>query len=251
MIRIRQSLFSFILIFFSWYFLAFIASPIIPYPFIAIRTFLLELKPELFMHIGMSLYRITVSIGLATFVGVPFGLVLGQEPKLDDIFSPILFFIYPIPKIVFLPILLMLLGLGEKPRILLISLIVFFQLTVTARDASKNVHNIYIDSLKSLGGTQWDIYKHVVIPASMPSIFTSLKICLGTAVSVLFFTETFATTRGIGYYIMDAWIRVDYDELFAGIVGMSMIGILLFRLLEVAEQRICRWQNTRETLLKN
>jgi len=176
---------------------------------------------------------------------------MGQEKNLDDVFSTLFFFLYPVPKIVFLPVLLMLLGLGDLPRIILITFIIFFQLTVTARDASKNVHKSYIDSLKSLGGGKWDVYKHVIIPASLPSIFTSLRISLGTALSVLFFTETFATNRGIGFYIMDAWIRVDYEELFAGIIGMSLIGIILFKLLEIVERRICKWKSESRTLLKN
>jgi len=234
-----------------WYIFAAVASPIIPSPINALKTFCLELKTELLIHIGFSLYRVIVSIVMAFLVGVPFGLVMGQEKNLDDVFSTLFFFLYPVPKIVFLPVLLMLLGLGDLPRIILITFIIFFQLTVTARDASKNVHKSYIDSLKSLGGGKWDVYKHVIIPASLPSIFTSLRISLGTALSVLFFTETFATNRGIGFYIMDAWIRVDYEELFAGIIGMSLIGIILFKLLEIVERRICKWKSESRTLLKN
>jgi len=251
MIKIRRYLSSVFIIFLIWYLLSMATSPVIPYPISALKTFFSEMKSELLIHIGVSLYRIIVSIAWAFLLGVPFGLIMGQEKNLDDIFSTIFFFLYPIPKIVFLPVLLMLLGLGDMPRIILITFIIFFQLTVTARDASKNVNKKYIDSLRSLGGGKWDVYKHVIIPASMPSIFTSLRICVGTALSVLFFTETFATTRGIGYYIMDAWVRVDYKELFAGIIGMSLIGILLFRLLEAVEKRICIWRNESQTLLKN
>ncbi|MDI3480913.1 MAG: NitT/TauT family transport system permease protein [Tepidanaerobacteraceae bacterium] len=226
----------------TWWGISAISAPVIPSPCSAVITLAYLLENGLLIHIWASLYRILAAMFLAFFTGVPFGLLLGTEQKADDFFSFIILVLYPVPKIVFLPVFLMLLGLGDLPRILLISTIIFFHMAVTARDAGKNLPQGSVDSIKSLGGKKRDIYVHVVIPACMPQIFTSLRISLGTALSVLFFTETFATSRGIGYFIMDAWTRVDYNELFAGILGMSIIGILLFTLLDVIERCICKWK---------
>jgi NitT/TauT family transport system permease protein len=242
MIKIKHYIFAAIFIAAIWQGLSITAGPVIPSPYTTILTFTDLLKDGMLIHMAVSLYRILASLILAFCVGVPMGLVLGREQKVDNFFSFVILLLYPIPKIVFLPVLLMLLGLGDLPRILLISIIVFFHMVVTARDASKNIPNQSLDSIKSLGASKTDIYRHVVVPACMPEIFTSLRISLGTALSVLFFTETFATTRGIGYFIMDAWTRADYNELFSGILGMSLIGLLLFLLTDFLEKVICRWK---------
>jgi len=242
MTRIKRYAFAGIFIVLIWWGLSKISGPVIPAPYAAITTFIHLLRHGILVHMAISLYRILASLMIAFCVGVPAGLILGREQKADNFFSFIILLLYPVPKIVFLPVLLMLLGLGDMPRILLISIIVFFHMVVTARDASRNIPYQSLDSIRSLGGGKSDIYIHVVVPACMPQIFTSLRISLGTALSVLFFTETFATTRGIGYFIMDAWTRADYNELFAGILGMSLNGLLLFALVELMEKNICRWK---------
>ncbi|MCR4429999.1 MAG: ABC transporter permease subunit [Tepidanaerobacteraceae bacterium] len=238
----KNCIFTVIFIAIIWWGLSKLNWPVIPAPCTAVKTFVSLLRSAMLIHMATSLYRILTAIFFAFCIGVPFGLLLGMEQKVDDYFSFIILLLYPIPKIVFLPVLLMLLGLGELPRIMLISTIIFFHMVITSRDAAKNLPPGSVDSIKSLGGKKCDIYIHVVIPACMPQIFTSLRISLGTALSVLFFTETFATTRGIGYFIMDAWTRADYNELFAGILGISLIGLLLFFVLDVFEKNVCKWK---------
>jgi NitT/TauT family transport system permease protein len=87
------------------------------------------------------------------------------------------------------------------------------------------------------------MFRNVIIPASLPGILTALRISLGTALSVLFFTETFGTEFGLGYFIMDAWMRVNYIDMFSGILVLSIMGLLLFVLLDIIERVCCRWKN--------
>ncbi|HCG98619.1 MAG TPA: ABC transporter permease, partial [Actinobacteria bacterium] len=87
----------------------------------------------------------------------------------------------------------------------------------------------------------WQIYKHVVYPASLPKMFTALRIASGTAIAVLFFAESFATEEGLGYFIMDAWSRFNYSDMFGGIVAMALMGLLIYELLDVVERRACAW----------
>lgn len=81
-----------------------------------------------------------------------------------------------------------------------------------------------------------------IIPAAMPSIFTSLKIVLGSSMVAVFFAENYATRVGIGYYIMNAWIKVDYVEMYSGIVAISLCGMGLFKLIEWVERQVCKWK---------
>jgi len=96
-------------------------------------------------------------------------------------------------------------------------------------------------SVRSLGANGGQVFRHVVFPASLPEIFTALRIGSGTAVAVLFLAEATAGTSGLGYYIVDAWGRINYDAMFAGILGMALLGVVLYEVLELLEGHLCRW----------
>jgi ABC-type nitrate/sulfonate/bicarbonate transport system permease component len=215
----------------------------LPSPFAVSYSFITLLPRELKWHLLISTYRVVTSLVIALAIGIPTGLLLGRNKYFDRLLSPPILLVYPIPKIVFLPVVFVILGLGEASKLFLISLILIFQIIVTVRDAAKNISPQYIVSLVSLGGSELDLYRHVVIPAVLPNVFTALRISTGTAIAVLFFTETFATIEGVGYFIVDAWTRVAYIEMFAGIVGMSVLGLGVFLAVDFLEKRICAWKH--------
>jgi len=227
-----------------WHILAvFVQNQMLPTPWQAVSEFFGIFRSTLWMHFDASTSRVVVSLLLAAAIGVPAGLVTGREEILDRFLSPVIYLIYPIPKIVFLPIIFLFFGLGDFPKVFMISLIVTFQILVTARDAAKGIPAQNVYSMISLGANRWHIYYHVIWPACLPKILTSLRISLGTAIAVLFFVESFATTEGLGYFIMDSWSRAEYSEMFAGIIGMSVLGLMLYILVDIIEAKWCRWQN--------
>ncbi|HEY3375829.1 MAG TPA: ABC transporter permease [Candidatus Aquicultor sp.] len=213
----------------------------LPSPITVFADFFRLVPGELSWHFLVSLYRVCVSIIAGVALALPAGLILGREEWLDRFFGPIVFVLYPIPKIVFLPILLLLLGLGNLSKIVLITVIVFFQILVTTRDAAREIPRQTVLSMQSLGSTKWQIYKHAIYPASLPKMFTALRIASGTAIAVLFFAESFATEEGLGYYIMDAWSRFNYADMFGGIVAMALMGVLIYEVLNFIEHRMCPW----------
>ena len=113
---------------------------------------------------------------------------------------------------------------------------------VTARDAARSIPSASVLSVRSLGADRWQVLRHVVVPASLPEIFTALRISAGTAVAVLFFSESIAGSTGLGYYVFDAWGRVAYPDMFAGILAMALLGVLLYEAIELTERRVCRWE---------
>jgi NitT/TauT family transport system permease protein len=124
----------------------------------------------------------------------------------------------------------------------MITLILSFQVLVTTRDGVKHLPATYIDSIRAMGASGPQIIREVYIPAALPAGFTALRINSGVSIAVLFFVESFATSTGLGYMIMDAWGRMDYEGMFAGIFGMSLLGVLLFEGVNLLEKRICRWK---------
>ena len=142
----------------------------------------------------------------------------------------------------FLPVLFVLFGLGGQAKVVLIAIAVFFQVVITMRDASKNVPSDAVESMRSLGAGRFAILRDVVVPASLPDLFTTLRITCGTAVAVLFIAESMAGSSGLGYFIMHAWSLLDYAQMFAGIVAMALLGVILYEAFELAEHRLTRWK---------
>ncbi|MCB1219897.1 MAG: ABC transporter permease [Planctomycetales bacterium] len=196
-------------------------------------------------HITASLWRILAGMLVALAAAVPLGLAAGSSPRLDRWLKPVLYLTYPLPKIVFLPLLLMLMGIGNGSKIALIAIILFFHLLATTRDAARAVPPSAVTSLRSLGGGPWQLFVHVYWPATLPALFTSLRIATGTVVAVLFFVETIATTKGIGAYIYNAWSQTNITGMAVGIIVLSLIGILLYELFDLLERRLCRWTGYR------
>jgi NitT/TauT family transport system permease protein len=181
-------------------------------------------------------------MSIGTAAGLVLGLFIGRSSRADAIASPLIYLLYPIPKVVFLPVLMILLGLGDAPKIVLIAIVIFFQTLVTARGAAKAIAPECLTSVRSLGATPAQIAWHVVLPSSLPDVFTALRINTGTAIAVLFFTESIAGTTGIGYYIVNAWGRIDYPAMFAGIIAMAIMGVALYELINLVEQNLLRWK---------
>ncbi|WP_089609872.1 ABC transporter permease [Dehalobacterium formicoaceticum] len=227
-----------------WWLLAFaLDSPAVPLPQEALKSLGQSMQGDLLIHLGVSLYRVLVSLFLATALAVPLGLFLGKNPEIDEKAAPFIYLTYPIPKVVLMPVFLILLGMGDLSKIVLITLIIFYQILVTTRDGAKNLDQGYVSSVRSLGASTFDLYYHVYFPACLPVILTSLRLGLGTALAVLFLAETYATQKGIGFFIMDSLSRMNYEEMFAGIIAMSLMGFLLYLLLDLAEKKLCTWKH--------
>ncbi|WP_207669304.1 ABC transporter permease [Fonticella tunisiensis] len=216
--------------------------PIIPSPLKVFKTLLIIFPSKISIHCLYSLWRILAGLALSIVAGIPIGLAMGYFDGLDKIISPFIYFIYPVPKIALMPIIMLLFGLGEMSKIIMITLIVIFQIIVAARDAVKDIPKETYYSYHSLGASRKDIFKDIVIPASLSGILTSTRVGLGTAISVLFFTETFGTEYGMGYFIMDSWMRINYLEMYSGIIVLSVMGFLLFLAVDKLEEKLCSWR---------
>lgn len=234
-----------ILIYFAWYALSLLlGSNILPDPFkVFVRGFEEIATGAFWTHVEASVLRLLAGLFFAFILAVPAGLILGSNEKLDRLFAPLIYLGYPIPKVVLMPVIFVLFGLGDTGKIVLLTMIVFFQLLITTRDSARKIDREITYSLKSLGGTRMDFFLHVVWPVSLPGIFTSLRIGVGTAVAVLFLVESIATSEGLGFYIIDSWGRAEYATMFVGIISLSTIGIVMYELFEILERKFCKWKN--------
>lgn len=218
--------------------------PILPGPVTVAKVFLLELRDGLTVHFLTSLWRVLASTALAISLAAPAGLILGQSRQLNSIFSPLIYLLYPVPKVVLVPVVLLFLGIGDAPKITIIFLILYFQILVLVRDQAAGLRPELIQSVRSLGAGRRALFRFVYLPASLPAILTALRQSVGTAVAVLYVAELFATQRGLGYYIyLNGSTLFNYPAMYAGVVAMSLLGLGLYFGVDWMERRLCSWQS--------
>lgn len=226
-----------------WFFAQILSKPFLPTPDRVFIEMFNQFKLGLLgPHLGISLYRVLTALVIAFIPALFLGIWAGRNSRADKYISPVVYILFPIPKVALLPIILLFLGLGNSSKIFFVAFIVFFQFYLNIRDECKGISQKYFDSLTTLGGSEKDIFNHIILPALLPRIFSSLRMTLGTAIAVLFLAETFATRKGIGWFIMDAWSRIAYVEMYAGITALSLSGLVLFLLLDLVESLSCRWK---------
>lgn len=241
----RDIFFAALAIFLIWQIAAWIVKRnILPSPLIVIQVFFKELmNGKMLEHAAASLWRVTAGMFLSIVLAAPAGLALGQSQRLNRIFSPIIYLLYPIPKVVFVPIILLFLGIGDLPKIVIIFMILFFQVLVLVRDQAAALPAELIQSVRSLGAGRRALFRFVYLPASLPAILTALRQSVGTAVAVLYIAELFATQRGLGYYIyFNGSTLLNYPAMYAGVLAMSLLGLGLYFSVDWLEHRLCKWQ---------
>jgi len=192
-------------------------------------------------HVAASAGRVALAALLAFVPATALGLAAGLSPRVDAVVRPLLYLLHPLPKVVFLPLFFLFLGLGDEPKVALVAFIVFSQLAVAARDGARRLPAGLLDQMRTLGARRRDLWVDAVVPGVMPELFSALRIALGTSVAVLFFAESFAAESGVGWFIVDAWGRVAYTDMDAGIVALALLGVAYLGLIDVAERWLCPW----------
>ena len=217
--------------------------PILPDPYRVFTVFLRELQTGFASHFVFSLWRVFAGMALSVLAAVPVGLAIGGSRALNRIFSPLIYLLYPIPKVVFVPVVILFLGIGDLAKIAIMFLILFFQIVVLVRDQAAGLPPQLIQSLRSLGAGRRALFRFVYLPASLPAILTALRQSIGTAVAVLYITELSATKYGLGYYIYyNGSTLLDYPAMYAGVAAMSLLGLGMYFSVDWLERKWCKWK---------
>ena len=206
---------GFILLNILWYiFSLMMNSRILPSPIKIYANLPNLLKDDFYLHINASLYRVGIGLLISFVIGISIGLIMGYSDKMNKLLNPLIYLTYPIPKMALLPIVMTLFGLGDGSKITMIVLITVFPIIVSVRDSVINVSKENYNMLLSLGAKRLDLFYHVTFPSILPEILTNIRLSIGTAFSILFFSEAYGTNKGVGYFIQDAWSRINYIDLY-------------------------------------
>ncbi|MCI1986360.1 MAG: ABC transporter permease subunit [Lactobacillus sp.] len=215
---------------------------VLPTPWAVYAYFPQLARQQLQWHLFFSLYRLGWSMAIATVLGVVIGIAAVRLPRLGKVLDPLIYLTYPLPKIALLPVVMLLFGLGDGSKIILITLIIVFQVIIGVRDAVRQIPSSLYQGLAVMGANRWQTLRFVTWPASLAGLFSALRIALGSAIATLFFTEVYGTEYGIGYLIMDEWNRLDYLGMYGGIVVLAALAFVLFAALGGLEAWSSRWR---------
>ncbi len=225
-----------------WMMHIYIGENLVPSPFQTLYTFIELIRTDFYLHIVYSLYRILSAIVISLVIGIPLGMLIGLNTQIRSILSPIIYLIYPIPKIAFLPIIMVLFGIGDKSKIILMVMIILFQILIATRDSVLQIDKDIVLASKILDFNRLDFCIDVVLPSIAPKIFSAVRISVGIAISALFFSENYATEYGIGYFIMNSWAMVDYRAMFVGVVVLSLMALVIYKVIDILERILCPWE---------
>jgi NitT/TauT family transport system permease protein len=192
-----------------------------------------ELAREGVLHkyIIASLFRVTWGFALAALVGIPLGLMMGWSSPIYDAVNPFIQLLRPISPIAWIPLAILWFGLSERGPVFLIFLAAVFPITVSAAAAVRNIQPAYVRAALNFGVGRLELFRRIILPATLPQLLTGLRIALGIAWLVVVAAEmvvTDARIGGLGYQIMDARNSGNrYDIVVAGMVVIGVIGLLL------------------------
>jgi NitT/TauT family transport system permease protein len=197
---------------------------------------------ELHENILASLFRIAVGYAIGAVCGIVFGLVLGFSRWVDAVLTPIVYSIYPIPKIALLPLIILWLGIGETPKFTMIALGVFFPVVINTYSGVKNVDPIWIKAAVTFGSSHLNVIRKVILPGSLPMIFAGLKLAAGTSLLLLVSAEMIAAQQGLGSMILHYGNLMITTKLMVGVLILSLLGLLFNRGLQWLEHKLLPWK---------
>jgi NitT/TauT family transport system permease protein len=194
--------------------------------------------PEIWHHIVVSLKRVLVGLGIAVVIGVPLGLVFGWWQGLNDTLSPSLQFLRMISPLSWMPIAVMVFGIGDQPVYFLLGYAAVWPVMLSTLSGVKAVDRHWLEVASSLAASRWETIWHIVVPAITGHVLTGIRLAMGVLWIVLVPCEMLGVTAGLGYFILDTRDRLDYPALMATIVLIGVLGFLLdWALRTICQQR--------------
>ncbi len=197
---------------------------------------------ELLPHIGASLVRSLPGFVLGSVAGVVLGLLAGVARSLDQLLSPVVFLTYPVPKIVFLPIVMLWVGIGDVSKIVVIALACFYPCFINAYYGARGTSTIMVWSGLNMGARRAQIFRKVVIPSALPLVFAGLRVSLALSFILLFSTEMINARSGLGFLIRQSESSLRFDLMYVAIVAVAALGYAGDQLLLVIRRRALGWQ---------
>jgi taurine transport system permease protein len=196
----------------------------------------------LWEHLGYSLFRVIGGFLFGALVGIPLGYAMGLNGWFRGWFDPIVEFMRPVPPLALIPLIIIWFGIGEVGKIILLFLAALWIMAIAARSGVSGVRITKVHAAYSLGASKWQIMRHVIIPNSLPDIFTGARVAMGVCWGTVVAAELVAASQGAGMMIMVASKFTLTDIVIMGIILIGVIGFGIDMLMRWAENKLVPWK---------
>ncbi len=193
-------------------------------------------------HLWVSLFRIFAGFFLGAIPGIILGVIMGMSRSVRVALDPVISAVYVLPKIAILPLVMLIFGIGETSKIVIVAVSSFFLVLINTTVGVRDIEPIFFEAARNYGANRWQMFWHVIIPGALPVIFAGLRLSLGTALIVIIAAEFVAAQYGLGYLIWFSWQMLMTQNMFAGLVVIMILGALFTGGLQAIEHRLMPWQ---------
>jgi ABC-type nitrate/sulfonate/bicarbonate transport system permease component len=193
-------------------------------------------------HLWISLFRIFSGFLLGAVPGIILGVLMGMNRTLRVALDPVISAIYVLPKIAILPLVMLIFGIGEMSKVVIVGVASFFLVLINTTVGVRDIEPIFFEAGRNYGANRLRMLYHVILPGALPIIFAGLRLSLGTALIVIIAAEFVAAKYGLGYLIWFSWQTLLTENMFAGLVVVMILGILFTSGLHTVERWLMPWQ---------
>lgn len=195
--------------------------------------------------LGASLSRVLLGFILGSALAIPVGFLMGWYAVARALIEPHVQFFRTIPPLAIIPLAIVLMGIGEQPKIFVIFLAAFFACVISTYQGVVNVDKTLINAARVLGANDPVIFRRVIVPSASPFILVGMRIGLGSSWATLVAAELIAAQVGIGFRMQQAQLYYDLPTIFVGLISIGILGLLMDRILLFVEKKLTGWQERR------
>ena len=192
--------------------------------------------------VASSAYRVFSGFAIAAILGVGIGLAIGWSRTVENLFEPVLQILRPVPPVSWIPLAIIWFGIADKPAIFLVFMGSFFPVLLSTIHGVKNCDRNLLRAGAMTGGTSGKLLLYIVFPAALPSIFSGLRIAIGSAWMLTVTAEMVAVKSGVGYVLWDSYYFLRYDIVIASMVSIGLLGFLSDYIIKRISAHLLRWQ---------
>ena len=229
-----------------WYAVAyfgFVNPALIPTPHhVAAKAWELLTTARLPLDILMSTQRVAIGVALGIALAVPVGFVLGWYRDVRRFLDPLLNFFRALPPIALIPLVIVYFGIGEPAKVAILFYASFFAGVIVMYEGIAQISPIYVRVSRTLGATDGEIFRRVIIPLTVPHMLTALRVALGVAWATLVASELIAAQQGLGALIQNASSFFQLDIIYVGIICIGLIALAMDLALRAVTRRLVAWQ---------
>ena len=193
--------------------------------------------------------RVVLGLLIGGSVGAVFGLLMGASRRLARLLNPLVAAVHPVPKLALLPLFMVFFGLGETPKVIVVSLAAFFPMLLSTMAGVRHIASVHFDAARTYGASKGQLIRHVVLPGSVPMMLSGLRLAANIAFLSAIAVEMVAAKNGLGAEVWLAWQVLRLDELFATLVVIAIVGVSVNAILRTLSHRAAPWLTAREVTI--